>query len=143
MNAPDPHGLLRFVSAQADNYENALRELRAGKKESHWIWFIFPQVAGLGSSPTARHYAIRNRDEAAAYLAHDILGPHLDECAGALLARADKNIDAIMGFPDNLKLQSSMTLFDTISPQGNIFRQVLDRFFGGRPDEKTLAFLER
>jgi uncharacterized protein (DUF1810 family) len=138
----DPFNLQRFVSAQDDDYDVALRELRRGRKESHWIWYIFPQVAGLGFSPVSQHYAVQSRDEAVAYLDHEILGPRLHECAKALLEIEQRNIDDVMGFPDNLKLQSSMTLFAAISSPDSDFQSVLDRYFGGQADEKTLEFLE-
>lgn len=141
MNAADPHDLQRFVTAQSGAYEVALGELRRGNKESHWIWYIFPQVAGLGFSPTSEFYAIRGRDEALAYLRHGLLGPRLRECAQALLGINGRHINAIMGSPDNLKLRSSMTLFAAVSPDVPVFQGVLDKYFGGQADERTLAFL--
>ena len=141
MNNDDPHNLERFLSAQVEDYEVALHELRRGAKESHWIWYIFPQVAGLGSSIMADRYSIKSKDEAIAYIQHQILGTRLTACADALLHVEGKSIEDIMGFPDNLKLKSSMTLFASISPSDNVFQEVLDRYYGGAMDEKTLAFL--
>jgi uncharacterized protein (DUF1810 family) len=142
MSEGDPHNLQRFVTAQAEDYQGALRELQQGQKESHWIWYIFPQVAGLGHSPTAQEYAIRSRDEAVAFLAHPVLGARLRRCCQALLEHKGKRIQDIMGFPDDLKLRSSMTLFAAISTQDSVFHKVLDAFYSGRVDDRTLAFLE-
>jgi uncharacterized protein (DUF1810 family) len=139
----DPHGLSRFVEAQEGVYATALAELRAGRKRSHWMWFVFPQVAGLGVSPTAQHFAIRALDEARAYLAHPVLGPRLVECAAAVLAVEGRTAHEIFGSPDDLKLRSSMTLFAQVSAPGSVFEQVLDRFFHGRPDERTQALVQR
>lgn len=139
--SPDPHALHRFVAAQAPVYAQALDELRAGRKRTHWMWFIFPQVAGLGSSPTAQRYAIRSRAEAAAYLAHPVLGPRLHECAAALLAVEGRGATEILGAPDDVKLRSSMTLFAALGGAGNPFAAVLDRYFAGSRCERTVAFL--
>mgnify|MGYP001450440741 CR=1 FL=1 len=141
MSVADPYRLQRFVTAQAGAYETALGELRRGQKESHWIWYVFPQVAGLGFSPTSEFYAIRSRDEALAYLRHESLGPRLRECAQALLALEGRHINAILGTPDNLKLRSSMTLFAAVSPADTAFQAVLDKYFEGQPDGRTLVFL--
>ncbi|SFP89970.1 Uncharacterized protein, DUF1810 family [Geodermatophilus dictyosporus] len=137
----DLFGLQRFVDAQAGSYEQALAELRAGRKTSHWMWFVFPQVAGLGRSPTAQHYAIAGLDEARAYLAHPVLGPRLIECARVLteLPRADPV--AVFGPIDAVKLRSSMTLFARADPDEAAFRAVLERYFGGAEDEATTARL--
>ena len=143
MSDVDSHNLQRFASAQAEDYGVALQELRGGRKESHWIWYIFPQVAGLGFSSMAQHYAIQSRDEALAYLEHEVLGPRLHECAEALLQIGERDIDDVMGSPDNLKLRSSITLFAAICPSESIFQAVLDRYFGGQADQKTLAYLDR
>jgi len=143
MSDLDPHNLQRFVSAQTGDYATALQELRCGRKESHWIWYIFPQVAGLGSSSMAQDYAIQSRGEALAYLEHEVLGPRLHDCAEALLQLEERDIDDVMGFPDNLKLRSSMTLFAVISPPDSVFQAVLDRYFGRQVDQKTLAYLDR
>jgi uncharacterized protein (DUF1810 family) len=142
MSSPDPFDLRRFVDAQARNYAQALAEIRAGQKESHWMWYVFPQIAGLGSSPTAQRFAIRGRDEAAAYLAHPVLGSRLRECAAALLALPPGTpAEHVFGWPDNLKLRSSATLFGEVSPPGSVFAQVLERYFGGEPDARTLQLL--
>ncbi|NJL91361.1 MAG: DUF1810 domain-containing protein [Coleofasciculaceae cyanobacterium SM2_1_6] len=111
MTSEDPHNLQRFLDAQNKKYVSALRELHNGKKLSHWIWYIFPQVAGLGHSSIAQEYAISSKEEASAYLSHEVLGSRLHECASALLPHKDKRVEDIMGFPDDLKLKSSMTLF--------------------------------
>ena len=131
----DPYNLGRFLSAQSDDYEVALQELQRGAKESHWIWYIFPQVAGLGSSSMAQEYAIQSREEALAYLHHQILGARLTTCANALLQIEGKSIEDIMGFPDDLKLKSSMTLFAATSPPDSIFHAVLARYYDGALDE--------
>ena len=136
----DPFHLQRFVDAQEDAaiYASALGELRAGRKQSHWIWFVFPQIAGLGSSPMSRAYAIRSTDEAQAYLDHPLLGPRLCECAEALLA-ADPGASAesILGGIDALKVRSSMTLFARAAPEEPLFAAILDRFYGGEADPET------
>lgn len=143
MSEPDPYDLQRFLSAQAEDFQGALRELQQGRKESHWIWYIFPQIEGLGYSSTARKYAIRSRDEAVAYLDHRVLGQRLRQCCEALLNHRGKSIQTIMGSPDDLKLRSCMTLFATLSPEGSIFHKVLDAFYSGGMDEKTIAFLAK
>jgi len=130
--------LQRFVDAQQGIYEQALAELRAGRKRSHWMWFIFPQVQGLGSSETARRYAIRNSDEAAAYLAHPVLGPRLRACTAAVAAFDDRGADEIFDYPDNLKFHSAMTLFADVAPDEAVFQTCLDQFFDGQPDQATL-----
>ena len=141
MSEQDPHNLQRFVTAQAEDYQRALRELQRGQKKSHWIWYIFPQVAGLGHSPTAQEYAIRSRDEAVAYLTHAVLGTRLQRCCEALLKHNDRRIQDIMGRPDDLKLRSSMTLFAMLSSQDSIFHKVLGAFYSGHMDDRTVAFL--
>jgi uncharacterized protein (DUF1810 family) len=141
MSEQDPHNLQRFVTAQAEDYQCALQELQRGQKKSHWIWYIFPQVAGLGHSPTAQEYAIRSRDEAVAYLGHAVLGTRLQECCEALLKHQGKKVEDVMGFPDNLKLRSSMTLFALLSSHDSVFYKVLDVFYSGQMDDRTLAFL--
>src|ERR1700735_1768858 len=133
----DPFELQRFRAAQEQGgaYVNALAELRAGRKRSHWIWFVFPQIDGLGSSPTARRYAIRSLDEARAYLADELLGPRLHECCQALLALdASATAEAVLGGIDALKLRSSMTLFGLVAPGVPAFTQVLERYYGGQTD---------
>jgi uncharacterized protein (DUF1810 family) len=114
-----------------------LAELRRGRKMSHWMWFIFPQIAGLGQSPMSVRFAIQSVEEARAYLAHRVLGPRLRECAGAVLAVTDRNAEEVFGPIDAKKLRSSMTLFDSAVPTEPLFRQVLDKWFGGMPDDKT------
>jgi uncharacterized protein (DUF1810 family) len=135
-----PRDLDRFVSAQASVYPSALSELTAGRKRTHWMWFIFPQIAGLGSSPAAQRYAIASLDEARAYLAHPVLGPRLRECADALLAVDGKSAEEILGYPDDLKLRSSMTLFARAADDPDVFEAVLERYYDG-PDPRTLALL--
>jgi len=133
--------LERFVAAQQGVYETALAELRAGHKRSHWMWFIFPQLEGLGSSAMARSFAIHGADEAAAYLAHPVLGPRLRACAAAVAQHAQRTAEEIFAHPDNLKFHSSMTLFADIAPDEAIFQDCLDRFFDGATDQATLARL--
>ena len=137
------HDLERFVAAQEPVYDQVLAELRGGRKRSHWIWFIFPQLDGLGRSPTARFFAIKSCSEARLYLAHPLLGARLRECTEALVALPDPSISEILGFPDDLKFRSSMTLFSELSEPGSVFAIALDRFFGGQPDDRTLQLLER
>ncbi len=137
----DPFGLQRFVDAQRDTYDRALAELRAGAKRSHWMWFVLPQVAGLGRSATAQHFAISGLDEARAYLAHPVLGPRLTECARALLDLGTTDPVAVLGSVDAQKLRSSMTLFAHADPDQPVFREVLDRYFAGNEDDATLARL--
>lgn len=136
----DPFNLTRFTSAQAPDYNRALSELRAGAKHSHWMWYVFPQFAGLGRSSLSQRYAIRSRAEAEAYLAHPMLGPRLLECAAALLAHRDRSAREIMGTPDDLKLRSSATLFATVSDEP-VFKELLDQFFDGQPDPETLRLM--
>jgi uncharacterized protein (DUF1810 family) len=131
----------RFVSAQHEVYEQALAELRAGSKRSHWMWFVFPQIAGLGRTATAQRYAVADLAEARAYLAHPVLGPRLTECARALLEVPDRTATQILGTPDDLKLRSSMTLFAHAADDPAVFRAVLDRFYGGEDDPLTLQRL--
>ena len=138
-------GLARFVEAQdaGGTYERALRELRAGRKTSHWMWFVFPQLAGLGRSATAQAYAIASLDEARAYLAHPVLGPRLRTCTAAVLEHADRGAEQVLGGIDALKLRSSMTLFARADPGEGAFTQVLDAFYGGQADAQTDALLSR
>jgi uncharacterized protein (DUF1810 family) len=140
-NFSDPYNLDRFVEAQANVYELALVELKQGRKRSQWIWFIFPQVAGLGSSCMSQIYAIGSRGETGAYLAHPVLGPRLVECAEAVLRVEGRSAREIMGSPDDLKLQSSMTLFAEVATPGSVFEQVLDKLYAGEWDRQTLEFL--
>lgn len=138
----DQYNLDRFVRAQADVYDMVLAELRAGRKRSHWIWFIFPQIAGLGRSATAQAYAIGSLDEAIAYLAHPLLGARLLECSVIVAAIDGKSANAIFGDPDDIKFRSSMTLFAQAAPQEPVFRNCLDKYFGGLPDPATLERLQ-
>ena len=142
MSSPDPHNLTRFLDAQAPIYSQALAELRAGHKRSHWMWFIFPQLAGLGHSSTAQFYAIESLDEARAYLAHPTLGPRLVECAQALLQHKGKSATQILGSPDDLKLRSSATLFAQLTPPDSVFAQLLKKYYNNQPDPKTLELLQ-
>lgn len=137
----DPFNLQRFVDAQAPVYRQVLAELRSGQKQSHWMWFVFPQIKGLGSSSMAQKYAIASRAEAAAYLDHPILGPRLRECTRLVTAIPDRCIDAILGSPDDLKFRSSMTLFASVTPDNTDFIDALDKFYGGEMDGATLARL--
>jgi len=139
---PDSHDLQHFVDAQYPLYARALAELRAGHKQSHWMWFVFPQIAGLGRSAMAQRYAIAGREEARAYLQHPLLGPRLEECAQALLQHTDRTPRQILGSPDDLKLRSSMTLFAAVAPERTVFQQVLDAFYGGEADRETLIRLQ-
>ena len=137
----DGFDLNRFVTAQADCYDQALAELRAGRKRSHWMWFIFPQLKGLGSSPMAQKFALASRAEATAYLAHPLLGPRLRHCTGLVNAVAGRTAHDIFGTPDDLKFRSSMTLFARATPDNRLFTAALTRYFGGREDGRTLALL--
>ncbi|MBT9392582.1 DUF1810 domain-containing protein [Hymenobacter sp. NST-14] len=135
--------LQRFLDAQQSSYETALAEIRSGRKRSHWMWFIFPQIQGLGRSETARFYAIRDAEEAAAYLAHPVLGPRLETISRALLDLPSTDATRIFGSPDDVKLRSSMTLFGAVPGAAPVFGQVLARFFGDQPDPQTLRLLGR
>lgn len=135
-------GLERFVQAQADSYARALREIKSGRKTSHWMWYIFPQLSGLGHSQTARYYAIRDRAEAEAYLAHPVLGKRLLEISSELLKLESSDATAVMGWPDDLKLKSSMTLFSLVSREP-VFRQVLEKYFRGEEDAYTVQAISR
>jgi uncharacterized protein (DUF1810 family) len=145
----DRYDLRRFVEAQADVYEQACAELRAGRKRSHWMWFVFPQIRGLGSSEMAVRYAISGWEEARAYLEHDVLGPRLRECAGIVVGVEERTVEEIFGYPDDLKFHSSMTLFseaaarfgEVESPSESVFHEALKKYFGGKMDEATLARL--
>jgi uncharacterized protein (DUF1810 family) len=139
--AADPFDLQRFVDAQASVYDTVIAELRAGRKRTHWIWFIFPQLAGLGRSPTAARFAISSLAEARAYLDHDVLGPRLRECARLVNAIDGRSVDEIFGWPDDLKVRSSMTLFTHASDDNAEFVALLDKFYGGERDPATLALL--
>lgn len=135
------YNLGRFIDAQDGMYDRALQELGAGRKRSHWMWFIFPQIAGLGSSAMAKKYAIRSAEEAAAYLSNPILGARLLRCVQAILSVKGCTAREIFGSPDDLKLRSSLTLFAAVSDQGSLFHEAIDRFYGGKFDERTIEIL--
>jgi len=137
----DPFDLDRFVRAQEGTYERALAEVRAGRKRTHWMWFVFPQLDGLGSSPTARHYAIKSLAEARAYLAHPVLGPRLVECAEAVVGVEGRSAHDIFGSPDDLKLRSCATLFACVAPPGSVFDRLLAKYYSGERDDRTLQLL--
>jgi uncharacterized protein (DUF1810 family) len=137
----DPFDLQRFVDAQQPVYDTVRDELRAGRKQTHWIWFIFPQLRGLGSSPTAVRFGITSRAEAAAYLAHDVLGPRLRECTRLVAGIDGRSARQVFGYPDDMKVRSSMTLFAHASDDGADFRAVLDKFYRGEEDRLTLQRL--
>jgi uncharacterized protein (DUF1810 family) len=143
LSAADPFNLARFVQAQERDYEQAMSEIRTGRKRSHWMWYIFPQLEGLGFSSTSRHYAIRGPAEAEAYLRHPILGPRLLESARAAIVLEGPSASDVFGSPDDMKLRSCATLFACVSPAGSVFQQLLDKYFGGERDDKTLALLGR
>jgi len=137
----DEYDLNRFFNAQENMYLDVLSELNDGKKRSHWMWFIFPQIAGLGRSDTAKYYAIKNQEEARAYLNHPVLGMRLQECAEIVLNLEGKSIPDIFGYPDDRKFKSSMTLFSCVADQGSIFERVLNKYFHGERDTGTLELL--
>ena len=137
------YDLSRFHNAQRGIYETALREIRAGHKRSHWIWYIFPQIQGLGYSSTAQYYAIADLGEAKAYLADPVLRERLLEISNALLQLPSSDPSDVMGWPDDLKLRSSMTLFALAEPECKVFRDVLEKFYGEEEDSRTVAILDR
>ena len=142
MQEKDPFDPERFVAAQSDTYQRAVAELRSGRKSSHWMWFVFPQMTGLGHSDMARRYGIRDLDEARAYLSHPVLGARLQECAEVLAGLDDRlSASEIFGHPDDLKLRSSLTLFARAAGPGSIYERLLGKYFAGQPDELTLAQL--
>jgi uncharacterized protein (DUF1810 family) len=141
MNQPDPYNLRRFVDDQATVYEQVLRELRAGRKASHWMWFIFPQIAGLGHSPMAQRFAISGRAEAESYLQHAVLGPRLTECTRLVNQQAGRTIEDILGDIDGLKFRSSMTLFAKVAKDNAIFVEAIQKYYGGNFDELTMVKL--
>jgi len=143
ISADDPYNLARFVEAQERDYEQALSEIRNGRKRSHWMWYIFPQFDGLGVSSTSKLYAIESAAEAEAYLRHHVLGPRLLEIAQAAMAVEGRSAFEVFGTPDDMKLQSCATLFASVSPAGSLFHQLLDRYFGGEPDDRTLGLLRQ
>jgi uncharacterized protein (DUF1810 family) len=136
----DPYALHRFVDAQSSVYLQVIQELSAGQKRSHWMWFVFPQIAGLGVSPTAQRFAIGSKGEAAAYLAHDILGPRLIECTRLVMAASERPINDILGSPDDMKFRSSMTLFDAVSNR-EVFAEAIGTFYPQGKDSATLDIL--
>jgi uncharacterized protein (DUF1810 family) len=140
--AGDPHNLSRFVQAQENDYNQALSEIRGGRKQSHWMWYIFPQFDGLGFSSTSRRYSIKSLAEAEAYLSHPVLGPRLIECAEAVLGVEGRSAFEIFGSPDDMKLRSSATLFACVSPPGSVFERLLRKYFQGERDGKTLNLLD-
>jgi len=140
---PDPYDLIRFVRAQEPVYHQAMSEIRSGRKTSHWMWYVFPQFDGLGSSATARHYAIKSVAEAEAYLRHSVLGPRLVECVQAVLGVDGRSAHEVFGETDAKKLRSCATLFDYVSPAGSVFEQLLDRYFDGKRDDETLRLIRR
>jgi uncharacterized protein (DUF1810 family) len=141
MNEDDPYNLARFVEAQAPAYEAALSELRQGRKTSHWMWFIFPQILGLGDSWMAKLYAITSLDEARAYLTHPLLGARLRECTQTVVGVEGRSAEAIFGQPDVLKFRSSLTLFAEASPHEPLFRAALAKYYEGEPDRRSIALL--
>jgi uncharacterized protein (DUF1810 family) len=137
----DPHHLSRFVQAQERSYAHALAEIKSGRKQSHWMWYVFPQFLGLGHSEMSRRYSIKSIAEANAYLQHPILGPRLVECCEAALAVEGRSAHQIFGAPDDLKLNSCATLFAQVSAAGSVFHRLLDKYFDGTPDDKTLRLM--
>jgi uncharacterized protein (DUF1810 family) len=137
----DPHLLSRFLQAQQEDFETALAEVRSGRKRTHWMWYIFPQLDGLAFSSTSKHYAIKNIEEARAYLAHPVLGPRLLQCAEAALGVEGRSAREIFGSPDDLKLRSCATLFACVSPPGSVFDRLLEKYYEGERDAKTLRLL--
>jgi len=140
-NRKDPHDLARFIEAQERVYGDVIAELRNGRKRSHWMWFIFPQLDGLGFSPTAKFYAIRDLEEARQYLQHPLLGPRLRECSTLVVGIRNRTISEIFNYPDDLKLRSCMTLFERVAEPGSVFAGVLEYCFDGRRDARTLELL--
>jgi uncharacterized protein (DUF1810 family) len=139
--ADDPYDLQRFVEPQNRCYERVCAELTAGRKESHWMWFIFPQLKGLGHSAMANHYAIKSLQEAEAYLSHAILGPRLRECTELVVQVEGRSVEQIFGDPDDMKFRSSMTLFANTTLENKIFHDALKKYFGGKPDPLTMRLL--
>lgn len=137
----DPHDLNRFVAAQESCYATVITELKNGDKQTHWMWFVFPQIDGLGTSPTAKRYAIKTMAEATAYLQHPLLGPRLLECSRLLLQVHGKTAYEILGSPDDAKLQSCMTLFSIVAPDEPVFKDVLERYYVNKKDERTLTIV--
>ncbi len=140
-NLSDPYNLTRFVRAQEDDYERALSEIGSGRKRTHWMWYIFPQLDGLAFSATSKHYAIKSLAEAKAYLDHPLLGPRLLECAQAVLRVEGRSVAEIFGSPDDLKLRSCATLFACVSPRDSVFDRLLTKYYRGERDGRTLQLL--
>ena len=138
----DPYNFKRFLDAQGPIYDRVLAELIRGRKTSHWMWFIFPQFAGLGRSSTANHYAIHSREEGLAYLGHPVLGTRLRQCAAHVVAIEGQNATAIFGYPDDLKLKSCMTLFATLAPEEGVFMAVLTKYYRSDLDDRTLRLMD-
>ena len=138
----DKYNLNRFIEAQMATYEGAMLELARGRKESHWIWYIFPQIEGLGKSDIAKLYSIKSLEEGRAYLKHPLLGPRLTEACEILLSLNDVSMDEVMGFPDDLKLLSSMTLFEVLSDSNSIFTKIIEVYFDGERDKSSLAIID-
>lgn len=143
ISSNDPFDLSRFTSAQEKNYHSAIAELKRGHKRTHWMWYVFPQVDGLAKSTTAKYYAIKSIEEARQYLNHPILATRLLECAEAVLAVRGRSVSQIFGSPDDLKLKSSMTLFAYLAAEPSLFVRILDKYFDGERDVKTLHILEK
>jgi uncharacterized protein (DUF1810 family) len=139
----DPFELSRFIKAQDKIYDRVLAELKGGRKRSHWMWFVFPQFEGLGYSSTTRYYSIKSKEEARQYLDHPVLGKRLRECAESILALEGLSASGIFGYPDDMKLKSSMTLFASVAEPQSVFVRVLEKYFQGARDERTLALLGR
>jgi len=137
----DQYNLQRFVDAQSQVIDRVIAELRQGRKRSHWMWFIFPQIAGLGSSEMAQRYAISCREEALAYLNHPVLGPRLRECTELANKVAGRTVEDIFGYPDDLKFRSSISLFAHVAPGEEVFRAALEKYFNGEPDEATITHI--
>jgi uncharacterized protein (DUF1810 family) len=137
----DPFNLRRFVEAQAKNYSHALEELHAGRKQTHWVWYVLPQLRGLGSSSMADYYGIRSAQEAEAYLAHPVLGPRLRECVAAMNALDGLSAAQVLGQIDAAKFRSCLTLFGCVAPKDAIFSDALDKFFAGVPDKRSLVLI--
>lgn len=142
VDGSDPHDLSRFVEAQAEDYDQALSEVRVGRKRSHWIWYVFPQFDGLGFSSTSQRYAIKSITEARAYLRHPLLGPRLVECCEAVVDVNGRSAYDIFGSPDDMKLRSCATLFARVSGPGSVFERLLRKYFEGVPDERTLQLVD-
>jgi len=140
-SSDDPYDLTRFVRAQENQYEQALSEIRSGRKRTHWMWYIFPQIDGLALSSTSKHYSVKSLEEAKAYLEHPILGPRLLECAEAVVRAEGRSATEIFGAPDDLKLRSCATLFACVSPRNSVFDRLLTKYYRGERDGKTLQLL--